>query len=146
MYGANGMTQFITSFCAGCILIGSLYIICPEGNISKPIKTVFSLLFLVIVISAANIPFKNIEFDLNPQPTLSQNYADMQTTAAEYVFSHTLTSQDIDFEKITVFTDNSNPESIVITKVVIVSKESKEKILKALGELTLNREVEIIDE
>jgi hypothetical protein len=70
----------------------------------------------------------------------------MQTTAAEYVFSHTLTSQNIDFEKITVFTDNSNPESIVITKVVIVSKESKEKILKALGELTLNREVEIIDE
>ena len=140
------MTQFITAFCTGCILIGSLYIICPEGNISKPIKAVFSLVFLVIVISAANIPIKNITPDFKPETAISQNYTDMQTTAAEYVFSHTLTSQGIDFEKITIFTDNSNPQSIVITKVVIVSNELRENIINALGELCHNREVEIINE
>ncbi len=140
------MTQFITAFCTGCILIGSLYIICPEGNISKPIKTVFGLIFLLIVISAANIPIKNINFDFKSQATLSQNYNAMQTTAAEYVFSYALNSQNINFSKITVFADNSPPDSIVITKVVIVSNESREKILKALGELCNNREVEIINE
>lgn len=140
------MTQLITSFCAGCILLGSLYIICPEGNISKPIKTVFSLVFLIVVISAANIPIKNIQLDFKTEPTLSQNYTEMQALAAEYVFSQALASNQIDFEKITIFTDNSDPQSIVITKVVIVSNEPKEKIIKALGELLHNREVEIINE
>lgn len=146
MCGARRMTQFIISFCAGCILIGSLYLVCPEGNLSKPIKTVFSLAFLVIVISAANIPIKNISPHFTPSATLSQNYNDMQTAAAEYVFSKALKSQNINFSKITIYTNNSTPESIVISKVVIVSDETEEKILKALGELQNNREVEIINE
>lgn len=143
--GAINMTQFIISFCAGCILIGSLYIICPEGNISKTIKAVFSLVFLVIVISAANIPLKSIDFSFTPT-TETTNYTDMQTTAAEYVFSYTLAKQNVDFSKLEVYTDISDDNSIVITKVVIVSNESEEKILKALGELNDNREVEIINE
>ena len=140
------MTQFITSFCAGCILIGSLYIICPEGNISKPVKNVFSLIFLLVIISAANIPLKNVRVDFKPISANALNCNDMQISSAEYVFSHTLNSQKVKFSKIYLGTDISSDGSIFISKVVIVSSEPKEKIIKALGELGHNREVEIINE
>ena len=46
----------------------------------------------------------------------------------------------------TVGTDKDGNDSIVITKAVIVSNAPREKILKALGTLAENREVEIINE
>lgn len=141
------MTQFFISFSTGCILIGALYILCPEGNISKPIKHIFSLVFLIIIISAANVPLKNIDFSM---PTVTandnENYTQMQISSAEYVFSETLKSQNINFSKISIFTDKTDNDSIVITKVVIVSNDKSEKILNALGGLCENREVEIINE
>lgn len=140
------MTQFFTAFCTGCILLGLLYIICPEGNISKPIKYTFSLVFLCIVISAANIPFKNISLDnIIPADNQTESY-EMQISAAEYVFSYTLKNQNINFSDIEFFTDKSENGSIVISKVVIVSNHQKDEIVKALGELAQNREVEIVNE
>lgn len=140
------MTQFFTAFCTGCILLGLLYIICPEGNISKPIKYTFSLVFLCIVISAANIPFQNISLDnLIPADSQTESY-EMQISAAEYVFSYSLKSQNINFSDISIFTDKSEDGSIVISKVVIVSSHQKDEIIKALGELAQNREVEIVNE
>ncbi len=140
------MTQFFISFCTGCILIGALYIICPDGAISKPIKHLFSLVFLIVIISAANIPLKSIDFSLPPVTDASTNYEDMQIFAAEYVFSQALTSKNINFSKISICTDKTEDGSIVITKVIIVSNEPREKIIEALDVLAENREVEIQNE
>lgn len=140
------MTQFFISFSVGCILIGALYIICPEGNISKPIRYLFSLVFLVIIISATNIPLKKITFPL-PEATASQaSLTEMQSLSAQYIYSYTLAAQNINFREIYVCTDNSNDNSIVINKVIIVSDEPREKIIKALGVLAKEREVEIVNE
>lgn len=140
------MTQFFISFCAGCILIGSLHILCPEGSISKPLKYIFSLIFLIIIISAANIPLKNIDFSMPSLESQETNLSQMDVVAAEYVYSYTLKSQNINFSKIDIYTDNSEDDSIVITKVVIVSDEPQEKIIAALGVLAENRKVEILNE
>lgn len=140
------MIQFFTAFCTGCILIGSLYIICPEGNISKSVKYVFSLAFLLIIVSAANIPFNEINIDFITQNTDSLNYNEMQIAAAEYVYAYTLNKANINFRKIYICTDNSTSDSIEISKVVIVSDEEHSKILDALGELAKNRKVEITNE
>ncbi len=140
------MTQFFTAFCTGCILLGLLYIICPEGNISKPIKYTFSLVFLCLVISAANIPFKNISLESIAPANSQQDSSEMQIAAAEYVFAYTLKEQNINFSDISIFTNKSQGDSIVISKVVIVSDEPRENIIKALGELAQNREVEIVNE
>jgi hypothetical protein len=106
------MTQFFISFCAGCILLGSLYIICPEGNISKSVKYVFSLVCLVIIISAANIPLENMDFSPNKETISKANYNEMQISAAEYVYGKTLKAQDINFSKIYIYTDNSENGSV----------------------------------
>ncbi len=140
------MTQFFTSFCVGSILIGSLYIICPAGNISKHVKYIFSLIFLIIVISAANIPLKSINTDSISAEASAPKTEKLEITAAEYVFSYALTAQNINFQKISFFTDKTPDGSIVITKVVIVTDEDREKVTKALMGLLDNREVEIKNE
>ncbi len=140
------MTQFITSFCVGSVLIGSLYIICPKGNISKQIKYIFSLVFLVIIISAANVPLKNIDFHTPSSVDLQIDTEDLEISAAKYVFSYTLKNQNINFKEISIFTDKAPDNSIVITKVVIVTNEPPQKVRNALAGLLDNREVEIINE
>ena len=102
--------------------------------------------FLVIIISAANIPLKKITFPL-PEATASQaSLTEMQCLSAQYIYSYTLAAQNINFKEIYVCTDNSNDNSIVITKVIIVSDEPREKIIEALGVLAKEREVEIVNE
>lgn len=140
------MTQFITSFCVGSVLIGSLYIICPKGNISKQVKYIFSLIFLLIIISAANVPLKSIDFYALSPNNIQIDTEALETTAAEYVFSYTLKKQNINFQKISIFTDKTDDGSIVITKVVIVTNEPPQKVTNALAGLLDNREVEIINE
>lgn len=140
------MTQFITSFCVGSVLIGSLYIICPKGNISKQIKYIFSLIFLIIIISAANVPLKSIDFDTLSPKDIQIDTEALETRAAEYVFSYTLKKQNINFQKISIFTDKTEDGSIVITKVVVVTNEPPQKVTNALAGLLDNREVEIINE
>ncbi len=140
------MTQFFISFCTGCILIGALYMLCPDGNISKPVKHIFSLVFLIIIISAANIPIKNIDFSIPSASALEIDSDTLQIANAEYVFSKTLTSQNVDFKEISFCTDKTDDGGIVITKVIIVSNEPREKIIKALDVLAQNREVETVNE
>ncbi len=140
------MTQFFTSFCTGLILIGSLYIICPDGNISKSVKYIFTLVFLILIISAANILPTKIDFDFKTPPIETETSQDMQIYAIKYLYSNSLERANINFKEIYVYTDNSDDQSIVITKVIIVSNENSEKIINALGELAEYRKVEIINE
>ena len=39
----NFLSSAITAFCAACIFIGTLYILCPEGAVSKSVKYILSL-------------------------------------------------------------------------------------------------------
>lgn len=142
----NSLNSFLACFCVACILIGCLYIICPEGKLSKPLQYILSLLFIVIIISCAKLPFTNANDDFSTPEINTESYEEMQLSSAEYVFSYTLKSAGINFKEIRFSTDKSEDGSIVINKVVINSDCQQEKILKALGELVKTREVEIINE
>lgn len=141
----NFIVSFLTSFCVACIFIGSLYIICPEGNLSKPVKYLLSLLFVVIVISCGKLTFKEINFTLPDTETQSINTEELEISSAKYVFSYTLRANDINFNEITVCTDKLTDGSIVISKVIIYTDCEKEKVLDALDTLAKTREVEIIN-
>lgn len=138
--------SFLSAFCVACILIGCLYIICPEGKLSKPIKYIFSLVFIVIIISCSKIPFFNKQIDFNAPDIKTSSYDELQISSAKYVYAYTLKSQKINFSKITVCTDKLEDDSIVISKVIIFSDCEKEKIINALGGLYETREVEIIND
>ncbi len=142
----NYLSSFLSAFCVACILIGCLYIICPEGKLSKPIKYIFSLLFIVIIISCSKLPFFDTQIDFSAPDINTSTYQDLQISSAKYVYAYTLRSQEINFSEITVCTDKLEDGSIVISKVIIFSDCEKEKVLKALDGLLETREVEIINE
>ena len=75
-----------------------------------------------------------------------QNSDKLQIQSAEYVWGACLNAANIKFTKITVCTNKTQNNSIVISKVMIFSNESKENILTALGDLAKAVEVEIINE
>lgn len=139
-------TGFITAFCAGCVLIGTLHIICPDGAMSKPVKYVLSLVFMLIIISAAGITVKKADFDFKIPSSDSEDTGALDIAAAEYVYARLLESAGINFTKITVCTDKSDDGSIIISKVIIYSDCDRLKITEALSVVAENYEVEVINE
>lgn len=142
----NFFATFITAFCTGCILIGALYLLCPDGSMQKPVKYVLSLVFMLTVIAAASVTVKNAKFDAEAFSPPETATAELDTAAAEYVYAHTLESAGINFSKITVCTDKSEDGSIIISKVIVYSDCEERKIKEALGVVAENYEVEVINE
>ena len=142
----NAFSSFTAAFCSALVFIGALYMLCPEGAISKSLKYILGLVFLLSVISAAAIAVGKWDFEM---PEFRLDYADsssLQISAAEYVYEYALNEADIDFSKITVCTDNSENGSISINKVIIYTDCEKSRVLAALAEVAENTEVEIIND
>ena len=140
------INSFLTAFCVACILMGCLYIICPDGKLSKPLQYILSLLFIVIIISCVKLPFSNQKIDFETPEIDTENYEELQISSAKYVYTYALNSASVNFKEINFYTDKLEDGSIVINKVVINSDCSQQEILKALGTLAKAREVEIINE
>lgn len=142
----NSFNSFIVTVCACCILIGILYIISPNGEISKTVKYLLSLVFIITVVGATKITVKTADLDFTVSQSEDISSEQLQISAAEYVYSYALTENGINFREITVCTDKSEDGSIVISKVIIYSDCEKEKIMQALGSNAEIREVEIVNE
>lgn len=142
----NFLSSVLITFCAACVFIGALYMLCPDGVMSKPVKYILGLCFLITVISAAGITVKTPDIDFSLPETVTEDTESLEIASAEYVYSYLLTAANIDFSQITVCTDKSDDGSIIINKVIIRSDCQREKIIEALGEAAKNHEVEIINE
>ncbi len=142
----NYVSAFLISFCAAAVFIGALYMLCPDGAMSKPVKYLLSLVFLLSVISVAGITVKNVDLELDFSSPKAIDAAALEISSAEYVYSFALNSAGIEFSRIEIFTDKSDDSSISINKVIIYSGCERQKIIDALGEATKNIEVEVINE
>lgn len=142
----NYLSSAISAFCASCVFIGALFMLCPEGNLSKSVKYVLSLVFLVCVISAAGIGVKNIDFDFFAAKQTDVSVEPFENLNIRLIFEETLRKNGINFEEITVFTDKLETGGISITKVIIRSDCEKEKISAVLSDVSNSIEVEVIDE
>lgn len=120
--------------------------ICPEGNLSKSVKYVLSLAFLVSVLAAAGIGAKNIDFDFEFGEQTCISSEELENLNIKLIFEETLRQKDIPFKEITVFTDKPESHRISINKVIIRSDCEKEKILGALSGIAESLEVEVVDE
>lgn len=142
----NYLSSAISAFCASCVFVGALYMLCPEGSISKSVKYVLSLVFLVMVVSAAGMGVKNLDinFDFTQQAAVSTEQ--LEGVNIRLIFEETLRQNGINFEEITVFTDKLETGGISITKVIIRSDCEKEKISAVLSNVANSIEVEVINE
>ncbi|MBR4909944.1 MAG: hypothetical protein IKZ47_01310 [Clostridia bacterium] len=128
----NSIRVFVTAFCAGCILLGVLYILVPKGNMSKPVRFAVCLCFLLSLITAFTVP------GIGDIPDFLVSSADfrneqLSAEAARAVFASALNSANIEFSKISVFTDKSGSGGINITKVYVYSGAKPEDIKNVIG-------------
>lgn len=142
----SGLTSFLTSLCAACVFIGAVHLICPDGNLGKPVKYVLSLVFLVTVISAAGLLKGGINTDISFEASAAVSDEALKAASARYVYGQALRASEINFTEITVCTDKNEDGSIVISKVIIYSDCDKERIRASLGGAAENTEVEIVNE
>lgn len=140
----QGLNAFIISFCSSCILLGFLYILCPSGNMSAPVKYIFCLCFVCCVVATAiSIPmpdFTNFNESYDNELLTEQNTA----VTAQLVFCEALRGQNINFRKIAVDTNKLSDGSIIISKVTVYTDEKAQKINDAIG--SDSYEVEVINE
>lgn len=117
--------------------------LCPEGALSKSVRYILGLVFILSVISAAAIAAGKWNFKM-PEITSGEiESEELQVSAAEYVYAYALSQAEIDFSKITVCTDKSENGSISINKVIICSDCEKSRVLAALSEVAENTVVEV---
>ena len=142
----SGLNSFLASLCTACVFIGVTHLICPDGNLEKPVKYILSLVFLVTVISAAGLLKGEFSSDISFEVSAEASDEELSAASARYVYEQALRASEINFTEITVCTDKTEDGSIVISKVIIYSDCEKERIRAALGEADENTEVEIVNE
>ncbi len=142
----NYFTSFLTAFCVAAIFIGAVFLICPNGKMSQPLKYILSLIFTLVVISSVSKFQFDFDFTLPKSETYTENADAIKIQSAEYVLSSCLKANNINFSKIEIQTTNSNDNSIIINKVIIFSNDEKDKIISSLAELSKEYEVEIKNE
>lgn len=140
------ISAFIVAFCVAAILIGGLYMFCPDGALSKSVKYILSLAFLLTVISATGITVKNADFSIDFTLAPATDSYTLETQAAEYVYSYALQKNEINYSKIEILTDKTDNGGICINKVIIYSDSERSAVLSALGDAAENTEVEVRNE
>lgn len=142
----NFFSSFASAFCAACVFIGALYMLCPDGAMQKSVKYIFVLVFILSVVSAAGIAAGRWEWEPVQYTAADTDTDAMLMASAEFVYSELLRSAGIDFSKITVCTDKTDSDSISISKVIICSDCESDRIMAALGDAAKNTEVEIVND
>ena len=141
----NALSSFLMSFSSSCVLLGFLYMLCPSGSMAKPIKYVFCLCFMCCVISSV-AAVSRLQFpEINIKS--SGNYQVTETTAAataQMIFEEALSRENINYRKITVYTDKLPSGSIIISKVIVYTSHTADEIYRVLSPEGYN--VEVINE
>ncbi len=141
----NAFSSFILSFCSACVLLGFLYMLCPSGSMSKPVKYLFCLCFIGCILSGV-FAAANFNFSDFTQNTAESEFVTDQNAAvtAEMIFSNALTAQNIDFRKITVITDKLQDGSIIISEVTVYTDADAHTVEQVIG--SEYYEVKIVNE
>ncbi len=140
----SGFSSFVLAFCTVCVIMGGLYILCPNGNMSRSVKFAMSLAFICAILSCITDAEIFVLPDMPPQTQVSIS-DDMSVSAVRLVFETALKNGGINFSKITVCTDKTADGSISISEIVVYSSEPAEKIIALIGNPDVY-EVRVVDE
>ncbi|MBO4468320.1 MAG: hypothetical protein J5766_03365, partial [Clostridia bacterium] len=101
------------------------------GKMTKTVKYVMILVLVSAMTGIFAVNF-NLEFKTdNTASVVSDGQRDEKMITA--VFENALKMNNVNFEKIIIFTDKTEEGSITITKIRVYSDEKIEKIVSAIG-------------
>ena len=123
----------LISFCTLLIIIGFFLKILPRSSLDKNMKLVISLVLLLVLVSpffkSFNAKDLNVSSDLSSSYTVSQDENGLYKAAVEEFKSRVqeeLKKAGYDFESVTVNYTKTG-DTIAINKIIITTKESKNK-------------------
>lgn len=109
------------------VVLAALWMVVPKGYSAALFKYAMGLFMVAVIISTLNV--SAVDFGL---PAFSYNTADATHTAerisnstAEFVIENLLNRCNIKFKEVVVFTDNSDPSDINITKAAVLFYDNK---------------------
>ncbi len=134
--------QIALSVSVSATIISAFYIICPNGNMSKQMKYIISLLMLLAILTP--VVSVNIEIPtLSSKPHYSVDAREMVASQYEYIARSALEAEGIFFARISVNTDILEDGNITISKVYVYGVKEKEKADAVLS--AYFKEVEFIE-
>ena len=140
----SDFASFLSAFCVGCVVLGGLYLLVPEGKLQKAVRYTFSLCFICILITSIGT-IGSLDFKIEQKNEGEFISVGAAAESARIVFERALTNAEINFRKITVLTDKTDSGSIFISKVTVFSNDDENKILSLIsGDGSF--EVEVINE
>ncbi|HCH28549.1 MAG TPA: hypothetical protein DEW35_03475 [Ruminococcaceae bacterium] len=124
-------SSFAISFCGVCVATGGIYMLIPEGRMTKTVKYIIVLTLISAFIGVFSV---NLSINFQNRSNKSQ-YAESERgeKIMGAVFEQALKMNDIEFEKIVIFTDKTEEGSITITKIQVFTNENREKVVSAIG-------------
>lgn len=108
--------QIAATVSVSAILIGSVYIICPSGQMNRPMKYIAGLIILLCIVT----PFMSASFDIDKIETsvnFSVSAEQMLIKQTEYIAEAVLKEHGIEFDKIEVSMDISDYGGISIYRI-----------------------------
>ena len=128
----SGIKTFIAAFCTGAVLLGILYVLAPENGSKKAVRYAFCLCFLCLVLSAA-VKLSGSDFPDFSTAAQSFDNEELSVAAARTVFAAALSENNINYKKITVFTDKLKSGGISITKVCVYTAADYAEVNAVIG-------------
>ncbi len=138
----KSLSSFLISFCTVCVLLGAVGILVPDGKMRSSVKFAIAL---CTICCFSGLFFVSFDIKTVTDNNKVQIESEIGEKATKAVFKKALESENIKYSDIEIFTDKNADGNIIITKVLIYSDDSKDKILKCIGS-SENYEVEIINE
>lgn len=141
----NAFQQAAAGVCFAAVIIGAVYIICPEGAQGRGMKYIAGLIMLICTVN----PFLriNINTDIEtPQNTVTYNASEMLAAQAEYIIGEALRDGGVSYRLVSVNTDILPSGDIFISSVCITGASDKQKAAELLGNVMQAKEVIFKDE
>ena len=138
------MIKVATAFCVLCVLLSCSDMLLPNGKTKGMVSFLISAVFLTSVL--------NLTKGINVKLDGIQNYKIEKSSAAyEFVAKETisalLSEENVYYENISVVTNNTEEDGIIISKVsVYTNQENKEKAENVIKNKTTAKTVEVISE
>lgn len=137
--------EIAASVSIASVIIGSVYIICPSGTMSRQMKYIIGIIMLLATVS----PFLGARIDIDavtsPQSYTSDASA-MLSAQAEFIAGSLLEDAAVEYERIEVNTDISDGGDISISSVYVYGTSDSAQAYKLISENLGVQEVEIIND
>ncbi len=140
----EAIKEIALSVSVSAAVIGTVYIICPDGNMSRQMKYIIGLIMLLSVVTP--VIKADIEIEtVSPSKDYVSDATEMIKSQSVYIAEKLLAAEKISYDRILVNTDILSDNNIIISNVCVYGAKDKEKTLAALSEYFKEVEIKFYD-